>query len=163
MNNYRIVAPHGFPHSCWCESSYLEQNDLPPPESFPTLEAAIERIPKLFAEVAPLAFPKGLQIPEGSVTVQTLFYYDMLDEEFTSADAGQITDRFRQHPSVDMAGLVRFWNTDHAVIHCLLQGDAEIKAYLESPEGREAAELAESIGATAIKVGGIHVRPRKKR
>lgn len=69
----------------------------------------------------------------------------------------RIIKEFKQHPSVPIVGIVKFWESDWAQITCLLQGQQEIQAWLQSPEAQELSGIVKSIGAEAITVSGIHV------
>jgi len=161
-HNYCIVAPQGLPWACRCDELTIENSGSePPPESYPTIDEAIDRLQVLFEEVAKKTFHPRLlaQLPPEAITVKVVLFDSILAgvQNPKPVTKKRIIKEFKQHPSVPIVGIVKFWESDHAHISCLLQGQKEIQAWLQSPEAQEISGVVKSIGAEAITVSGIHV------
>jgi hypothetical protein len=158
-HNYCIVAPKGLPWACRCDKIEYGYQP-PPPESYATLDEAINRLQVLFEEVAKMTFPPAMlrHLPPQAVTVTVVLFDDILaGKNPKPLTKKRIIKEFKRHPSVPIVGLVKFWESDWESITCLLQGQKEIAAWLQSPEAQELSGVVRSIGAKAITVSGINV------
>lgn len=159
-HNYCIVAPQGLPWACRCDKIEYEHQP-PPPESYATLDEAIDRLQVLFEEVAKTTFPAGMlqHVPAESITVKVVLFDSILAgvQNPKPVSKRRIIKEFKQHPSVPIVGIVKFWESQWTHCTCLLQGQKEIAAWLQSPEAQELSGVVRSIGAEAITVSSIHV------
>lgn len=159
---YCIIAP-GFPWAVRCDK--MEGPPLPP-ESYPTLEETVDRLPILFLEVAKRCFPAMMPLPAGSLRVAIVTFDEALSGNFDYDDhtqAGlnkdQIIAEFQNaNGSLPLVGLIYFWETLWDQISCFVQGTQEIQQYLQSPDGQELSQVAQSLGAVLQTGNGIVVQ-----
>lgn len=158
QHNYCIIAP-GLPWACRCDK--MEGQPLPP-ESFPTIEETVDRLPKLFLEVANRCFPARMPMPPGAiripiVTLDSVMAGDIDHDDHTQPGLTrqEILDEFQKHPSVPLIGLIYFWESYWDGVSCLIQGQQEIQQYLQTPDAQELSHVAQSLGATIQTGTGI--------
>ena len=151
-HNYCIVA-RGFPWACRCDD--MEGPPMPA-ESYPTIEEAIARLPVLFYEVAKRCF--DFPTPPGSVSVKLVLFDDVFAGKANplAASKTRIIREFKKHPSVPLLGLIKFWEHPKSQIFCMLQGQKEIQAWLQTPKAQELSQTVRALNATA-ECGGIVV------
>lgn len=164
MNNFWIVAPQNLPWACRSDrlsaNMDLPPNSEPPPESYATLEEAIDRLQGLFEEVARKTFDPELleMLPPEAISVYIVLADSVLAGNYSKPTSkAKIIREFKKHPSVPIAGIVHFWKTEWEIITCVIQGKKEIDVWLESPEAKEISGVVKSLNADAIVASGIYV------
>jgi hypothetical protein len=162
MQNYILIAPK-FNAACYCD----KVRPLPPPESYPTLREAAERIFTLCEEVAKQCFLPRMIAVSGTEAIRVrvrLFDEAIMDEgdpdaDGPSATVEEIIEAFNTHPSVPINAEVYFWESLWEQISLQLQGLKEIEEYLQTPDLVEIRQMLAQMGATATDGTGIHIVP----
>lgn len=165
-DGYWIVSRTG--QACTSDHSFVTL----PPERYDTFDEAVERLPALFREVAlKCSLPRGMPIPDGALNVKVCLTDSILggrfipageepsdeEPEYPAASKEDLVRAFKEHPSVSVTGVVKFYESDMDFLHCFVQGTREIREWMETPDAKELTQYVRSVGAEGL-VGGVVLR-----
>lgn len=169
MDNFRLLSKH-FPQlACYCEGIQGVQKLTlhPPTETFPTIDAAIARLPDLLFNTLKLSqHPQVLKaLPADALKFKMFLTWDIIGGKYKPLTAERIKKEFKKHPSVAITGFLYFFEDKEPTetVTTMLQGAKEIEKYLASPPAQELSQCLADIGALSSNVGGIVVKPAKKK
>ena len=141
MNEYTLIAPNWYA-ACYCE----KVRPLPPPESFPTLREAVERVFTLVQEVAELACNNL----NGDIKVVTTF---LLKKEPLTVD--KIIEKFKDSLAITAVVFVSDKYFTHIAL--LLQGKNELEQLAAAQEMQELKSSLKAMNASCTTLNGIKV------
>jgi hypothetical protein len=162
QHNYSLIYSPA--KAVGCEKLFDYAALTPPPESYPTLEEAIDRVFVLFNDISKLCFPPQMPLQPGSLVVKVVTLDYLLDVDcedpnnVVSFSKEDIINSFNESPSVRLVGVIYFWNGYWGTMNTTLQGARELQQYMQTPDMQELRSICQTLGATSVTGNGIVVQ-----